>query len=476
MVNQPLSPTVSIASSSSSSSVFSSPSSSITSFPSSSSSSTITSPLLLSVHRSSKPPSNHISCLPTELMVEIFNWLPSFQSTSDKLNVCYVCKAWSMPAQRVLWKELWLGSCDSVAGLSNSIDIKPQLARIPRRLRFSTSDPDYLATLDADAVFNALSKLEKLERFEVLVPYAMGDLYDSLCEDLANSPIKEVVLGADEGIGRRHVQASMRFPLLRYLELIRLGPLEDLRSLHEEWTFPNSLTELVLIQPDLPGEDLRFLLSHTKNTLRKLRIDYGHLSPEESTQIEQDELKLALSESGSQLKLIEIRWPNCTTPFINDILKTCYGLEELITLGPICEPDKVDQQATKNLKRLVFDLKPNTFPSVEFIELTLKDHKQENAGSSSLRNYLLKTAYNTMWETSAPLIEPLLTHEDQQERPNLGLLLPVNKLIDDTNYADDNISDLTTNNKWSEQCIREWKILRDRFRKSGVEFYADFFD
>ncbi|KAI8457567.1 hypothetical protein BY996DRAFT_6411554 [Phakopsora pachyrhizi] len=82
----------------------------------------------------------------------------------------------------------------------------------------------------------------------------LGDLYNYLCEELVNSPIKEVVLGADEGIGYRHVQALIQLPLLRYLELIRLG------------------------------KDLQFLLFYTKDTLKKLYVNYDHLSPEEVIQ------------------------------------------------------------------------------------------------------------------------------------------------------------------------------------------------
>ena len=84
----------------------------------------------------------------------------------------------------------------------------------------------------------------------------VGDLYDSLCEELLRSPIKHIVLGADKGISRSHVQASMRFEQLEYLELLRLGELGDLRSLELDWVFSESLVELVLIQPDLPGQYL----------------------------------------------------------------------------------------------------------------------------------------------------------------------------------------------------------------------------
>lgn len=81
----------------------------------------------------------------------------------------------------------------------------------------------------------------------------VGDLYDSLCEELSGSSIKQVFLSADEGIGRRHVQASMRFPTLNLLHLVRLGNLGDLISLAADWPCPPTLNQLVLVKPDLPG-------------------------------------------------------------------------------------------------------------------------------------------------------------------------------------------------------------------------------
>jgi hypothetical protein len=186
----------------------------------------------------------------------------------------------------------------------------------------------------------------------------VGDLYDSLCEELLRSPIKYVVLGADEGISRSHVQASMRFEQLEYLELLRLGELGDLRSLELDWVFSESLVELVLIQPDLPGQyhihsravivmicnrlgpcqidrildssttgdALRFLLSHVKGTLRRLKIHFGHLIADNAaedgnavTRITEGDLETALIESGTDLRHLELCWPYSTTPFLNEV-------------------------------------------------------------------------------------------------------------------------------------------------------------
>lgn len=61
---------------------------------------------------------------------------------------------------------------ECVTAFAHAAKLRPDLAALARRLNFFTDDHDYLASLDADAVFSAMESLTRLERFEVTVPYA----------------------------------------------------------------------------------------------------------------------------------------------------------------------------------------------------------------------------------------------------------------------------------------------------------------
>lgn len=385
------------------------------------------------------------SRLPSELLVEIFSWLPPLSHSSDRLSVCNVCRTWLGPAQIVLWRSLWLRSCASVSSLAETVNQKPELAKLPRALHFSTAEDEYLAILDADAVFTTMERLVNLEYFHVLVNYCMGDLYDSICEELQAAPIKNVRLGADEGISRSHVQASMRFPALEYLELLRLGSLGDLESLEMEWVFPQSLVELVLIQPDLPGDDLRFLLSHVKGTLRCLRINFGHLVPntteDSATPLTEDDLNTALIESGTDLRFLELSWPHCTRPFMNDTIKSLFALEEFVTSGPTCDLGLINLNCQPQLHRMTFDVQVGQEPPKSLHELV-----DSSARRSNLTNYHVQTFFeDPSWEKSVPQMVAYVP--DQQIRPGT----------------------------WPKERMAEWLELSSQLDKSGIKLTGDFF-
>ncbi|PLW27975.1 hypothetical protein PCASD_22847 [Puccinia coronata f. sp. avenae] len=358
------------------------------------------------------------SRLPSELLVEIFNWLPPLSHSPDRISVCRVCRSWLGPAQIVLWRSVWLRSSSSVSSLAETVNQKPELGKLPRALHFSTGDNEYLAELDADAVFTIMERLVNLEQFNVLVNYCMGDLYDSLCEELLRSPIKYVVLGADEGISRSHVQASMRFEQLEYLELLRLGELGDLRSLELDWVFSESLVELVLIQPDLPGDALRFLLSHVKGTLRRLKIHFGHLIADNAaedgnavTRITEGDLETALIESGTDLRHLELCWPYSTTPFLNEAIKGLFSLEDLYTSGGICDPGLIDLNCQSKLERLSFDLRIGTEPPKSLLRLV-----EPSARRSNLTKYHLRTFFDDpCWEQS--VLKMVEMRDQEQDIP-----------------------------------------------------------
>lgn len=388
------------------------------------------------------------SRLPSELLVEIFNWLPPLSHSLDRLSVCRVCRSWLGPAQIVLWRSLWLRSPRSVSSLADTVDKKPELAKLPRALRFYTGDNEYLAELDADAVFVTMNRLVNLEQFHVLVNYCMGDLYDSLCEELLGSPVKHIVLGADEGISRSHVQASMRFERLEYLELLRLGDLGDLRSLEVEWVFSKSLVELVLIQPDLPGDALRFLLSHVKGTLRRLKIHFGHLVADNGedgtsiTRITEEDLETALVESGADLRHLELCWPYSTTPFLNQTVKGLFSLEEMYVSGAICDPGLIDLTCQSKLERISFDLRAGTEPPKSLFRLV-----DSGARRSNVTKYHLRTFFDDpSWEQT--VLKMVEMRDQEQEIPKKD---------------------------WSQECIEKWQELSKKLGASGIKLTADFF-
>ncbi|WAR61913.1 hypothetical protein PtB15_14B3 [Puccinia triticina] len=387
------------------------------------------------------------SRLPSELLVEIFNWLPPLSHSSDRLAVSSVCRSWLGPAQIVLWRSLWLRSPSSVSSLAETVRQKPELGRLPRALHFSTGDDEYLAELDADAVFTTMERLVNLEQFHVLVNYCMGDLYDSLCEELLGSPIKHIVLGADEGISRSHVQASMRFERLEYLELLRLGDLGDLRSLELEWVFSESLAELVLIQPDVPGDALRFLLSHVKGTLKRLRIHFGHLLADNgedgsTTRITEEDLETALIESGTDLRHLELCWPYSTRPFLNEAVKGLFSLEDMYVSGVICDPGLIDLNCQSKLERISFDLRPGTEPPKSLLRLV-----EPSARRSNLTKYHVRTFFDDpSWEQS--VLKMVEMRDQDQEIP---------------------IKD------WSKECIEKWQDLSKKLEASGIKLTGDFF-
>ncbi|KAG0143854.1 hypothetical protein CROQUDRAFT_660747 [Cronartium quercuum f. sp. fusiforme G11] len=269
-----------------------------------------------------------ISKIPNELLIEIFKSLPTLDHSLDLLSVSLVCKKWRGPAQTVLWRYLRFSHVDSVTAFAEAVKIRPDLCCLSKRLNFFTDDSEYLAYLDADAVFHSMESLTHLERFEVTVPYASGELYDSLCEELSGSPVKEILLSAEEGLGRGHVEASMRFPKLEFLSLNRLGSLGDLNSLAFDWIHPSKLFELVLVQPDLTGEDLSFLIYHTRKTLKKLTIDLTDITIEE-TRLTPEDLTSSLKFFGNHLTDLEIYWPDITNRFLNQAIE---GLGNLINL------------------------------------------------------------------------------------------------------------------------------------------------
>ncbi|EGG08287.1 uncharacterized protein MELLADRAFT_105234 [Melampsora larici-populina 98AG31] len=305
-----------------------------------------------------------IDALPNELLVEIFKLLPSLDESLDLLSVSLVCRKWRAPAQSVLWKYLRFPNVECVTCFAEASKLRPDLAKLSRRLNFSTDEPEYLACLDADAVFTSMESLTGLERFEVTVPYASGELYDSLCEELSAAPIKEVLLSAEEGIGRRHVQASMRFPQITYLQLVRLGELGDLETLAEEWPSTSNLTELVLVNPDLPGEDLNFLLSYTRPTLKKLSIDFGDSAPDES-QLTEEDVSEALIQSGGELEELVIIWPNVTYPFLNQAVSGLGKLRHL-TIGGITCDDQMDRNCPASLISMTLHINVGFDPSKYF--------------------------------------------------------------------------------------------------------------
>ncbi|POW03349.1 hypothetical protein PSTT_11184 [Puccinia striiformis] len=351
-------------------------------------------------------PSTMSACsrLPSELLVEIFNWLPPLSHSPDRLSVCCVCRSWLGPAQIVLWRSLWLRSPGSVSSLAAIVGQRPGLAKLPRALHFSTGDNEYLAELDPDAVFTAMERLVNLEQFHVLVNYCR----------------------ADEGIGRSHVQASMRHEQLQYLELLRLGDLGDLRSLELEWVFSESLVELVLIQPELPGDAFRFLLSHVKGTLKRLRIDFGHLvaanaeedtnnADEGTTGITEEDLETALIESGADLQHLDLRWPYSTRPFLNEAVKALYSLEDLCISGGICDAGLLDLSCQSNLERISFDLRIGTEPPKSLLRLV-----EPGARRSNLTRYHLRTFFDDpCWEQSViKMVE--MRDQDQEIQSKTG--------------------------------------------------------
>lgn len=290
-----------------------------------------------------------------------------------------------------------------------------------------------------------MEKLFKLERFQVLVNYCMGDLYDSICEELKAAPIKSIVLGADEGIGRNHVQASMRFSTLEYFELIRLGTLGDLESLDHDWVFPSSLVELVLTQPYLPGDDLRFLLSHVKRTLRRLTIDFGHLAPDNgddgTTGLIEADLEAALLESGADWRFLELRWPYCNTPFLNEAVRGLFSLEELVTSGPTCDPGLIDSNCHSKLIKMSFDVIAGSEPP-KHLRLT-----QPNGRSSNLIHYHLYTfVHDPSWEQSVPNMLSVKTRTNQS--------IPLDE--------------------WPKESIEEWREVSNQLEKNGIKLTADF--
>ncbi|KAG0143400.1 hypothetical protein CROQUDRAFT_661301 [Cronartium quercuum f. sp. fusiforme G11] len=281
-------------------------------------------------------PHHPLNTLPNELLLEIFKSLPSLDQGLDILSACLVCRKWRGPAQTVLWGYLRFPHVDCVIAFAEASKLRPDLTGLARRLNFFTDDPEYLASLDADAVFCSMESLTGLERFEVTVPYASGELYDSLCEELSGAPVREILLAAEEGIGRGHVQASMRFPRLALLHLVGLGPLGDLASLAMDWSCPSTLTELVLVKPDLPGSHFDFLLSHTRPTLRTLRLDFKDLKAEE-TQLTEEDVSSALLRYGDCLTELELMWPYATYPCLNQAVVGLTQVRHIVTSGVTCD-------------------------------------------------------------------------------------------------------------------------------------------
>ncbi|POW12544.1 hypothetical protein PSHT_08056 [Puccinia striiformis] len=378
-------------------------------------------------------PSTMSACsrLPSELLVEIFNWLPPLSHSPDRLSVCCVCRSWLGPAQIVLWRSLWLRSPGSVSSLAAIVGQRPGLAKLPRALHFSTGDNEYLAELDPDAVFTAMERLVNLEQFHVLVNYCMGDLRFAIS----------------------HVQASMRHEQLQYLELLRLGDLGDLRSLELEWVFSESLVELVLIQPELPGDAFRFLLSHVKGTLKRLRIDFGHLvaanaeedtnnADEGTTGITEEDLETALIESGADLQHLDLRWPYSTRPFLNEAVKALYSLEDLCISGGICDAGLLDLSCQSNLERISFDLRIGTEPPKSLLRLIEPGARRSNLTRYHLRTFL---TVNPCWEQS--VIKMVEMRDQDQEIP---------------------IKD------WDKACIDQMAGSLKETRGSGIQLTADF--
>ncbi|KAI7939680.1 hypothetical protein MJO29_014416 [Puccinia striiformis f. sp. tritici] len=71
----------------------------------------------------------------------------------------------------VLWRSLWLRSSGSVSSLAETVSRRPKLAQLPQALHFLTGDNEYLAQLDANAVFTTMERLVNLEQFHVFVNY-----------------------------------------------------------------------------------------------------------------------------------------------------------------------------------------------------------------------------------------------------------------------------------------------------------------
>ncbi|KAI9629274.1 hypothetical protein KEM48_011123 [Puccinia striiformis f. sp. tritici PST-130] len=367
-------------------------------------------------------PSTMSACsrLPSELLVEIFNWLPPLSHSPDRLSVCCVCRSWLGPAQIVLWRSLWLRSPGSVSSLAAIVGQRPGLAKLPRALHFSTGDNEYLAELDPDAVFTAMERLVNLEQFHVLVNYCMGDLYDSLCEELMGSPIKHIVLGADEGSAE--VMSKPRCAM------------------------NNCNTS------SYSGDAFRFLLSHVKGTLKRLRIDFGHLvaanaeedtnnADEGTTGITEEDLETALIESGADLQHLDLRWPYSTRPFLNEAVKALYSLEDLCISGGICDAGLLDLSCQSNLERISFDLRIGTEPPKSLLRLI-----EPGARRSNLTTYHLRTFFDDpCWEQS--VIKMVEMRDQDQEIP---------------------IKD------WDKACIEKWRDLSKKLGESGIQLTADF--
>ncbi|KAH9821817.1 hypothetical protein DFH28DRAFT_1120119 [Melampsora americana] len=367
-----------------------------------------------------------INSLPNELLVEIFKSLPSLDDSLDLLSVSLVCRKWRGPAQTVLWRYLRFPNVDCVTAFEKAAKIRPDLAKLARRLNFFTDDPEYLVSLDADAVFSAMNSLTGLETFEVTVPYAGGELYDSLCEELSAAPIQNVLLAAEEGIGRGHVQASMRFPQITYLQLVRLGELGDLESLAEDWPSTSNLTELVLVNPDLPGEDLNFLLSYTRPTLKKFTIDFGDSSPDE-TQLTAEDISEALLQSGGELEELVIIWPNATHSFLNQAVSGLGKVKHITTSAITCD-HQMDRNCPASLMSMTLHVtigfEPNYFE--KFWDPTFR--------RSNLSRYWIVTRR-----------EEGLT--DADERPL----------------------------EWTEEMILKWKECQRILKLTGILITGDFF-
>jgi hypothetical protein len=87
------------------------------------------------------------------------------------------------------------------------------------------------------------------------------------------------------------------------------------------------------------GDALRFLLSHVKGTLRRLKIDFGHLIADNAeegstTRITEEDLETALIESGTDLRHLELCWPYSTRPFLNEVSPKLSLLVLDCPLGP----------------------------------------------------------------------------------------------------------------------------------------------
>ncbi|KAI9621092.1 hypothetical protein H4Q26_013287 [Puccinia striiformis f. sp. tritici PST-130] len=100
--------------------------------------------------------------LPSELLVQIFNWLLPLSHSPNRLSVCCVCRFWLVPAQMV---------SGSVSSLAETVSQRPELAKLPQALHFSIGNNEYLAELDPNAVFTTMEQLVNLEQFHVFVNY-----------------------------------------------------------------------------------------------------------------------------------------------------------------------------------------------------------------------------------------------------------------------------------------------------------------